>query len=45
MGELYRNPSTSSLRASTAGELIFYNDVLNEKMHSLELTNWLNHND
>ena len=26
-------------------ELIFYNDVLNEKMHSLELTNWLNHND
>ena len=25
MGELYRNPSTSSLRASTSGELIFYN--------------------
>ena len=26
MGELYRNPSTSSLRASTSGELIFYKD-------------------
>ena len=29
---------------SLPNELIFYNDVLNEKMHSVELTNWLNHN-
>ena len=28
----------------STNELTFYNDVLNEKMHSLELTNWLNHN-